>query len=64
MTPPVALPDGSAFLPDGTHVPETAIARAVDAISAACRVIEALPPEQRMALQVEALFAGLDGGGE
>lgn len=57
--PPVYLDGEGALLPDGTFVPQEAIDRAVDAISAACRVIRSLSPEERMALDVEALFAGL-----
>lgn len=39
MTPPVILPDGSAYLPDGTHVPEAAIRRAVDLIAHCCELV-------------------------
>lgn len=39
---PVILPDGSALLPDGTHVPQHAIRYAVDLIAKACELIEAM----------------------
>ena len=54
---PVILPDGSALLPDGTHVPAHAIRRAVDLIAAACAVVEALPPDVRVQLEAEAVVA-------
>ena len=60
MNPPVYLDGEGALLDDGTFVPEAAIQTAVDVITAACRYIESLPPETRAALDVEALFAGLD----
>lgn len=36
---PVILPDGSALLPDGTHVPAHAIAYAVDLIAHCCELL-------------------------
>lgn len=56
--PPVYLPGHGALLPDGTHVPEAAIARAVEVIAAACALLEALPPQVRVVLEAEAAAEG------
>lgn len=61
MKPPVYLEGEGALLPDGRFVPEAVLKTAVETVMELCRWIEFLPAEARVALEVEAAFAELDG---
>lgn len=60
--PPVFDKDFGAILPDGTHIPAEAIARAVALIEQCCNALARLTPEQRAGMSVAGLFEGLEEG--
>jgi hypothetical protein len=58
--PPVYLEGEGAILPDGRFIPEANLRAGIQAVVRLCEWFESLPPEVRLAVEIETHFAGLE----